>query len=575
MTAYLINESASTPSISDPGWSVTPPTSFIFGGTGTRTAYAWATDPYGDISLAATQTVTITPSFNANNFSSPLPAEFFGQSWGSISNWPSVPFGGVRLWMQTPSEDWAHTETSNGQYNWAPLDEWLAAANANGEDVEYTFGVIPQWASPQSSGTCTLNSIGCTAPPTDVLSGDSTWKTYVTALVEHSLASHTAHIKYYELWNEPDLTAFYTGTMPQLVTMACDADTIIHTLDPSAQVISPVPSGGGGTNSAGWLAEYFAAGGTNCQDIISYHAYVGGTDPSFMWTATNNVRAVMSNYGIGSEPLWNTEGGSGQASLSSAQAEGYVGAFYTIAWAQGFGRNYWYSWDGGTYAPEWNSTSGVLPAGIAYAQVYGWLEGSYQPSTTPCYQSVDNTWHCNLTLANGDPAQIVWNETTQKSLTVSSSFTTYETLDNSNQNTISSNTVTVSNKPILLVDPDISSQPTTAVASAPTITDFVLPSTGTSTFVVVPVTTFTAEDAYLPVAAYLITESSSTPSVSNSNWATSTPATFTFAGTGTRSAYAWVKDTSGNISAAASQTVSITQAAPTNVYYSVGLRAIS
>ncbi len=565
--------SSATPSLSDPGWNVAPPTSYMFGGTGSRTAYAWVADLYGNISPAASQTVVITPSFNPSNYSLQTPSTYFGNSQGALLNYPTVPFDGLRLWLQTPSVGWSFLEPARGGYNWTSLDQWLAAAQANGQAVMYTFGMVPGWATSDTS-SCGAGGVSCRAPPADVTSGDAMWKEYVTALVQHSLSSPTAHIKYYELWNEPNLAAFYTGTMPQLVTMSCDAYAIIHQLDPNAVVISP-PYSGDGTDAPGWLAQYFAAGGTHCQDAISYHAYVGGSDPSRLWTITNNIRAIMTAYGIGNEPLFQTEGGSGGigGSLSSVQQAGYAGTFYTIGWAQNLAGNYWYAWDGGSGWLLWDPVTGEAPGGIAYAQIYNWLHNAYKPSSTPCYQSVDGTWHCNLTLANGNPAQIIWNETTSKTLSVSPSFTSYETLNNSTKSAIVGNSVTVGIEPTLLIDEEFSSQPTTAVQSAPTVTDFVMPTTATSattTSATVPVITFSASDAYLPVAGYLITETPTTPSASDPNWATSTPITFTFAGIGARTAYAWVKDTAGNISAAASQVVTITQAAPTNVYYSVG-----
>jgi hypothetical protein len=88
--------------------------------------------------------------------------------------------------------------------------------------------------------------------------------------------------------------------------------------------------------------------------------------------------------------------------------------------------------------------------------------------------------------------------------------------------------------------------------TVPTITAFTMPST--SNTLVVPVISFTASDD-IGIAMYLITESSSIPSLNNSNWSTSTPTTFTFTGGGIKTAYAWVRDTSGNISANSSQTV--------------------
>lgn len=112
------------------------------------------------------------------------------------STWPSVPFGGIRLWDNYVS--WEDINTASGTYNWTNLDKWLAAAQASDTDVLYTFGRTLQWASLRPSEQCGYG-YGCAAPPSDIGSGDNIWKAFVTALVEHSLVSPTAQIKYYEL----------------------------------------------------------------------------------------------------------------------------------------------------------------------------------------------------------------------------------------------------------------------------------------------------------------------------------------------------------------------------------------
>jgi hypothetical protein len=574
---YLVNESSTAPSASDHNWSTTTPTVFLFGETGTTTAYAWVKDQYGTISASASSTVAITPSFNSFNFSSPVPQGFFSHSFGTLANWPTGPFGGIRLWLQSPGTDWRSIETSRGVYNWSGLDQWLSVAGANGVDVLYTFGNTPNWASLRPNETCTVNGGigggGCAAPPSDVDSGDAIWKEYVTALVQHSLASGT-HIKYYELWNEPDLSTFWSGTDAQLVTMQNDAYTIIHTLDPSAGLLGPSVTHTGG---ATWLDSYYAAGGSNNVDIVAYHTYTGTTDPMTLVSLINSIKSEMSTYGISSKPLWGTEGSWGSnTSLTPDQRRAWVAKAYAISWMSGVARNYWYSWDGGVWGPLWDSVGGIQPAGIAYTQVYDWLQGSYEPSSNPCSESIDSTWRCYLTLSDGNPAEIVWNDSATTTLSVSPSFTSYLTLDNSAENTVVANTITVGIKPVLLVVNDIVPRKTDSWP-APSVTNFSMNSSGTSattSSAVVPVNTFRSHDDHNAVADYLINESPTTPSVSDSGWKAIPPTIFTFGGIGTRTAYAWVKDTSGQISNSASQAVTITLQAPTNIYYSVGQTSV-
>src|SRR5262249_18514920 len=145
------------------------------------------------------------------------------------------------------------------------------------KDVLYTFGRTPQWASMRPTEACAQGNVGCAAPPADVDSGDATFKAFVTALVKHSLASPTARIKYYEVWNEANGTKYWTGTFPQLAKMANDAYSIIHSLDPDALVVGPAPTG---SNTVQWLSSYYAAGATHAQDIVALHTYLTAmTDP--------------------------------------------------------------------------------------------------------------------------------------------------------------------------------------------------------------------------------------------------------------------------------------------------------
>jgi len=105
--------------------------------------------------------------------------------------------------------------------------------------------------------------------------------------------------------------------------------------------------------------------------------------------------------------------------------------------------------------------------------------------------------------------------------------------------------------PVLIVD-----------ITAPVVTAFAMPSTATA--LDVPLI-LAATDA-VGVTGYLVSENSSTPPASDSYWVTTPPSSFTFAGAGARTAYAWAKDAAGNVSAVASAKVTITipdTAAPT------------
>ncbi|MHB9019408.1 MAG: fibronectin type III domain-containing protein [Minisyncoccota bacterium] len=94
-----------------------------------------------------------------------------------------------------------------------------------------------------------------------------------------------------------------------------------------------------------------------------------------------------------------------------------------------------------------------------------------------------------------------------------------------------------------------------ADAIAPTVTAFSIPSTSTS--LTVSITTFTATDN-VGVTGYLVNESPSSPSISDSGWTTSIPANYIFSSEGSKTLYAWAKDAAGNVSISLNDAVVIT-----------------
>jgi hypothetical protein len=151
-------------------------------------------------------------------------------------------------------------------------------------------------------------------------------------------------------------------------------------------------------------------------------------------------------------------------------------------------------------------------------------------------------FYCNgvlLYASNVAPYSYSWDTTGLTNGTFAIFAKAYDNAGNSKQSPTV--TVTVNNSV-----PDV---------TAPTVNSFILPTTATS--LTVPVSQLTASDN-VGVAGYLITESAATPAKGAAGWSNSVPASFTFSSAGRKSAYSWVKDAAGNISANRSATVTIT-----------------
>ncbi|MGC2708481.1 MAG: beta-galactosidase, partial [Candidatus Sulfotelmatobacter sp.] len=138
--------------------------------------------------------------------------------------WPSFTMGSIRLWGTDTT--WADLEPSPGQYTWTPLDNWLNLAQANGvTNIMYTFGKgTPPWiSSDPTDTTCTKPgstnpTLGWCDPPSDVNSGDTSFKNFVTAIVQHVAGQISA----WECINEPDVAEQWTGTVAETLTMCTD-----------------------------------------------------------------------------------------------------------------------------------------------------------------------------------------------------------------------------------------------------------------------------------------------------------------------------------------------------------------
>ncbi|MEI6835541.1 MAG: fibronectin type III domain-containing protein [Candidatus Falkowbacteria bacterium] len=145
VTGYLLTESSSTPLVSDAGWSIAAPTSYIFSTQGPKTLYAWAKDAAGNISASMSASLTVT--INANAFT------FTGPTSGNVNSTSTI-------FTITPNNYYAGTITvtpsGSGSSGLSAIVLNFSSAAAQ------TFTITPA-----SSGTITLtptNSGGLTNP---------------------------------------------------------------------------------------------------------------------------------------------------------------------------------------------------------------------------------------------------------------------------------------------------------------------------------------------------------------------------------------------------------------------------
>jgi hypothetical protein len=353
--------------------------------------------------------------------------KFFGMQMnaGTVGGqpWPVVSFGGTRLWNS--ATQWANINTADGVYRWTTLDKWLADAQAHNVDVLYTFGRTPKWASSRPDDPNCGEGLGTCDPPKDLnpdgSGSNQYWKSFVTALVAHNQNSNTAHIKYWEIWNEAYHTRGWNGTIAQMLRMAQDATAIIKAADPSAMVLTPSFAF---TDGRTWLNSYLAAGGGQYADGIAFHGYVqrpGHVVPEDFNHYLRLTKTILANHGQEAKALWDTEASFGKASVvrftDLDMQAAFVGRFLLLHWSNGVARVYWYQWNsqdtaGTLWKPSPHNPRGpgtVLKPGIAYGQMYGWLVGASLSSRCSNGGGNGSVWKCELSRPGGYQAEAIWN----------------------------------------------------------------------------------------------------------------------------------------------------------------------
>ena len=320
--------------------------------------------------------------------------------------WPRVPFGSWRLWDAHAS--WPHLEPELSKWDFRRLDRYVEMAQAKGVEILLPLGLSPTWASARPQEASAYNTPGWAAEPRNL----ATWREYVRTVA----ARYKGRIRQYEIWNEPNLTRFFTGSPEAMRTLTCEAYRTIKEVDPAARVVSP--SATEKEKGIAWLRSFLAAGGGRCVDIVGFHFYVYAHEaPERLGGLARDLRALMEQYGLSGRELWNTETGwyfanrrvpnaSRYRVLDEELSAGYLARALIVAADAGVSRFYWYAWDNATMGGLIEPDSGdIKPAATAYAAVFGWLVGGRLEGC----QQAESVWECRLLDADARPARILWS----------------------------------------------------------------------------------------------------------------------------------------------------------------------
>ena len=161
-----------------------------------------------------------------------IPPSFFGlhiHNAGAKTPWPSVAVPEWRLWDAHVS--WADLEPARGMWHFDTLDRYVSMAQEHNTEILLTFGYTPAWASARPDEH-SASKPGFAAEPKNL----EDWRTFVETVASR----YKGRIHSYEIWNEPNLKQFWSGSTDQLVAMTRMASEVIHGVDLKLSLFRPL-----------------------------------------------------------------------------------------------------------------------------------------------------------------------------------------------------------------------------------------------------------------------------------------------------------------------------------------------
>ncbi|HTW57384.1 MAG TPA: IPT/TIG domain-containing protein [Terriglobales bacterium] len=410
-----------------------------------------------------------------------------GNANGTVVVWPSTQAQPGMLRLHDTGTQWANIEGAGaGQYQWNNLDAWLdAIATHQPLDVIEVFTWVPCWDVPNPNTECSsppTSPVGTNTPPGDLTAdGSPSFNTFVTAFVTHCSANNNCvkdYIKYYEMWNEWDISYHWTGTMAQVYQMVAPAASIIKSNITDAVILTPSTTPDSDTGLGyqadlqNWL-NYETQHG-RISDWIAWHVYltVGNSQneivtPETQWGTYNvnflSIQASTSgwtttpwadtetNYNGAPPPGLNyscpqSSSPSPPVTFSADDCAGMIARWQLLHDSNGAVSVDWY---------KWNETIGSNPQyETVYYNLMQYLVGGKFGG--PCSFTAANgatTWTCSFTEAPPNNTQALWVWTPNEagtSYTVPSGYTDYKDLQGNTHTVTAGTSITIGVEPFML-----------------------------------------------------------------------------------------------------------------------------
>lgn len=190
---------------------------------------------------------------------------------------------GIR-WARTDFDWTSVQQQENGSWDFTLFDETIRMAEEAGVTILPILAYDVRWATPAYQHL-------------------DAWRQYV----RQTVTRYQHRLRYWEVWNEPDLEQFWkeTPNPANYTTLLRATYQEIKNINPDLQVLL----GGLSGIPYEYIEGVYQAGGKDCFDIMAVHPYRYPETPEArsLKDDLDKLRKLMAEYGDADKPVWITE----------------------------------------------------------------------------------------------------------------------------------------------------------------------------------------------------------------------------------------------------------------------------
>ena len=210
---------------------------------------------------------------------------------------------------------WFLLEPKQGAFDWSRADYIVNSAKSHHVELQPIIVYSPAWAASQPS-----NPVAAAA---------------FASFARAAAARYASTIKYWEIWNEPNLGKYWNANAAVYVNaLLLPGYQAIHDANPAARVVLGGPAG----PDMGWLNGVYAAGGGSSFDILAFHDY---GDAASIERSTSALESLLQSKGRSGIPLWLGEFGLQQGDVHDTSQQALLKSVFEGG--QGIAVAEWYN----------------------------------------------------------------------------------------------------------------------------------------------------------------------------------------------------------------------------------------